>query len=662
MAAIAFVALFLFHRWELNSTRLYFTCAVDGKTIDDASLVVRWNGVPIQSGSRVSRGEGVLSVDDLKYRKYSERLSILYGKPTVVVVGLSTKSGTVSIDSDPLGAVVYEGGRKLGVTPLRMELVAPGHKEYRLSAQGLGELVVNGEVKDGSVLELSARFPFGDVIIESDPPGAAVYERGSHIGVTPITLRKTKTGKKSYVARMESMGLSDQIIEGVLKDNGVLRLKARFPYGDIKVISIPPGAEVFEGAELLGKTPLTIPCVSAGEKCLTTRLRGFVDHHSRVTVADGGSQCCLAALAPLDENEAAQAYKTGAERLGDPHCKGILSNYYLTGKYGISKNKDEALRWAKASSDDGSPFGYYSMAVIASEKRQRTMDGVSVDELFSKAFKGLEDYAEKGSREARLYLGIMCEEGKGAGKDPQKAAKWLDMAVSQGSREAMCHLSSLFDNGVGVPKDKAKAFSLCEQAARKGMPLAQRILGSKYHDGDYVDKDVYAAARWWEKAASQGDGQSAKYLFSAYYKGEDLPQDYALAKRYLKQALTLDDPALYYSYGLMCYQGLGEGTDYGKAAKYFELAAMGGHGEAQCRLAFMYSEGKGVRKNAAESLKWLKRAASKGVKDAEFGMGVKCESGESGSLIDAVEWYGKAARKGHLGAKKALERLSKPRI
>jgi TPR repeat protein len=60
----------------------------------------------------------------------------------------------------------------------------------------------------------------------------------------------------------------------------------------------------------------------------------------------------------------------------------------------------------------------------------------------------------------------------------------------------------------------------------------------------------------------------------------------------------------------------------------------------------LYHEGKGVKQDYAEALKWLRRSADQGNFHAQFNLGFMYEQGEGveRDLTVAKEWYKKAAQ------------------
>ncbi len=74
------------------------------------------------------------------------------------------------------------------------------------------------------------------------------------------------------------------------------------------------------------------------------------------------------------------------------------------------------------------------------------------------------------------------------------------------------------------------------------------------------------------------------------------------------------------------------------------LAEQGRYG-AQYNLGFMYSNGQGVPQDAAEAVKWYRKAAEQGDADAQNNLGVMYDKGRSvtQNYVQAHMWYNLAA-------------------
>ncbi len=97
--------------------------------------------------------------------------------------------------------------------------------------------------------------------------------------------------------------------------------------------------------------------------------------------------------------------------------------------------------------------------------------------------------------------------------------------------------------------------------------------------------------------------------------------------------------------------------DFDKAMQTFlPLAETSDHAYAQYFVARMYADGRGVDKNPEEAAKWFKKAAEKGVQDAQFRLGGLYERGEGvpQDLEYAYSWYAVSAHIGNAKASAAL--------
>lgn len=102
------------------------------------------------------------------------------------------------------------------------------------------------------------------------------------------------------------------------------------------------------------------------------------------------------------------------------------------------------------------------------------------------------------------------------------------------------------------------------------------------------------------------------------------------------------------------------------AVNWLGKAAAQGDPDAQIKLAAMYREGNGVKRDYAQALYWYREAAARGIADAQFnlgqmiynGYGVKRDYGE------AMSWFRMAAAQGNAAAQKmfleAEQRASEP--
>lgn len=138
----------------------------------------------------------------------------------------------VSFESDPAGAAVFLGSKRLGngqeVTPFQLEMP---EGDYVFSAQHetLGGVQQSAAVQtDAGSNEVRFSFAYGSVALTSEPSGAAVLSNGVPIGKTPLTLPVVRPGAYSYVLSKEQY--RDTSVSGTVEAGGVLNFTASLTY------------------------------------------------------------------------------------------------------------------------------------------------------------------------------------------------------------------------------------------------------------------------------------------------------------------------------------------------------------------------------------------------------------------------------------------------
>lgn len=130
--------------------------------------------------------------------------------------------------------------------------------------------------------------------------------------------------------------------------------------------------------------------------------------------------------------------------------------------------------------------------------------------------------AKKYDPAARLYLGLLYQEGKRVEQNDSLAAYWFQKAANQGLAEAQVLLGNCYREGRGVEKDTLKAFALYEMAAGCDASLAMDALGDCYYYGIAVERDVIRARYYYNLAAKKGYKKAKiKYDKIRFKKDED---------------------------------------------------------------------------------------------------------------------------------------------
>lgn len=158
----------------------------------------------------------------------------------------------VSFESDPPGAEIYLGDRRLGrsqvTTPFQWEL-PDGEYRFRALHPLLGELSRTVETvgnsgekgeKDstgsgGTGNRVVFSFSYGSVTLESDPPGAAIVSDGKPLGRTPLVLSVVSPGEHQY--HLSKEGFRSTSVGGQVEAGASLRFDAALTYDPTPVLS-----------------------------------------------------------------------------------------------------------------------------------------------------------------------------------------------------------------------------------------------------------------------------------------------------------------------------------------------------------------------------------------------------------------------------------------
>jgi len=73
--------------------------------------------------------------------------------------------------------------------------------------------------------------------------------------------------------------------------------------------------------------------------------------------------------------------------------------------------------------------------------------------------------------------------------------------------------------------------------------------------------------------------------------------------------------------------------------------------DAQNNLGVMYQNGRGVRQDDSQAVRWYRKAAEQGYASAQNNLGLMYVNGEG--VPQAVKWFRKAAEQGGLGPSKS---------
>lgn len=222
-------------------------------------------------------------------------------------------------------------------------------------------------------------------------------------------------------------------------------------------------------------------------------------------------------------------------------------------------------------------------------------------------------------------------------------------------------------NGEGAVKDHEQAFHCFALAAIAGMREAQFSLGVLFESGLGCKVDAGKARLWFQKAAAQGSEGARQRLDVQALKsntgalGQSPPQARGLrdanlsmhgqtapapspvpvsASEWLKDLLARTPQDLY-AQGQVHLNAAGTPGHYGWAFQYMALAAYARLASAQSVLAEMFEFGYGLPADQETSIKWCRKAAQQGNREAMLKLAYRHEEGNGlpRDLEMAQRWY-----------------------
>ncbi|MCC5847672.1 MAG: PEGA domain-containing protein [Verrucomicrobia bacterium] len=206
-------------------------------------------------------------------------------------------TGELFISSEPSDARVEVNGEFLGTTPLNVRV--PSGKllvSVRRDGYQTERMTLNLPTGSQVARDLNLRRLSGLVLIDSDPPGAAVSIGDVFRGNTPLAMHNIRLGE--HRARLVMQGYDDREIEFTVEDRIPRRVDVDMVSnsGSLIVHSNPSGATVYVDGRNEGSTPVSLDRVQQGERDLVVELNGYADFRRTVSIVAGESARVTAEL------------------------------------------------------------------------------------------------------------------------------------------------------------------------------------------------------------------------------------------------------------------------------------------------------------------------------------------------------------------------------
>lgn len=227
--------------------------------------------------------------------QYEESSAVNIERQQQTETNIKLNLGSAKLSSDPPDAefeLSGNGRHWQGKLPVAIADIPAG--DYTLAATRKGwEQTDKISINRGSITTNKMEFHYGSLEVTSDPTGLAVSTNGSEIGKTPITVRELRPGRYILTA-MD--GDNDLTAEIPVAPREAAKHTFLFHYGTVQLASIPTDATVIHKGKEIGKTPLTLNHMPAGETIVELRLKDYASTNFSITAVEGATNQLSAQL------------------------------------------------------------------------------------------------------------------------------------------------------------------------------------------------------------------------------------------------------------------------------------------------------------------------------------------------------------------------------
>lgn len=287
-------------------------------------------------------------------------------------------------------------------------------------------------------------------------------------------------------------------------------------------------------------------------------LRGFVDGNANF-------------------DKAAECWEMAAKS-GDASSM-VLMGKLLDGTFGFSEKRDPAkaaeyYREAKRVGDDQSLIPLGRLLLGGDESIRSEEEGRNL----------LNAAAEKGDARAYLFLG---DYEMSSENNQQAAAEFYGKGARAGEPKCMLKLAT----GLLTKSDSdTEGLRWLEKSADSGNPDAAANIGRRL-----AGQNPSKAARYLLLAANEGIPEAQSDIANLYLSGGLGYRDPASAVAWLTEAMKSGNAQMQYKLGTLHEQGIGGPINYANAGVLYTMASTKGVAAASGRIAYMASEGLGMK-------------------------------------------------------------------
>ena len=268
-------------------TALTYGFSLDGKALPNGPMPdVQVDGDSFWTGNHLKPGPHKISAQLANAEPYEKHFWVFYGTKDLGNLPLEYSKGSVDLSADSSDAEFELSGNGLhwqGKLPTQVHDVRVGTYDLKVVRKGW-EFKSQITVSQNGITTNKTEFPYGSIEVTSKPTGLVVSTNGVEIGKTPKTLQELIPGQYTLTV---SDGENDLIADVSVAQKEAAKHDFVFHYGTVQLSSTPTGAVVIRKGRGIGKTPMTINHIPAGETTVELQLQDYASTNFVIQAVEG---------------------------------------------------------------------------------------------------------------------------------------------------------------------------------------------------------------------------------------------------------------------------------------------------------------------------------------------------------------------------------------
>ena len=290
------------------------------------------------------------------------------------------------------------------------------------------------------------------------------------------------------------------------------------------------------------------------------------------------------------------------------------SELYFEGiNFKMDKDYLQAYEYLHKSYENGNLDSIYPLAELLFDEN---FDLYNVNDAINLCEKGI----SSGQYDCAYLLGYAYDYGKGIEVNKELAEKNYQMCIDNSENKELIsnskfELAGILWSKASDQNDMNNIIKLYEDAINNNNFKAMYILGDKYYRGDKIEQDYDLAMFYFRMAARYNYGRAEFNIGKMYESGLGVIKSYEKAIEWYKLASTHGEVKALESMGDVYLAK----EEFIKAFKLYNMAYENYEDKndaavVMLKIGYLYIYGRGVDKNRAKALEWLKMVLKTGNK------------------------------------------------